>query len=124
MNCSVSVHRCIVFSMRKEMVRLFLLLSVYLSGVHSLAAGRDLWQGYAGRGLRKSPSRPVVELPESLKARLLRTGTSFDLSLLHRERRGAKCGLLNDAVLEHSPVSECVCTRWILNTTACYSLSL
>lgn len=98
--------------MQTGLVSILLLLSVYLASVHSLAADRDLWQGYAGRGLRKSPSRPVVELPKSLKARLLRTGTSFDLSPSHyflRERREAKCGLPDGTVLEHTPVSVCVC---------------
>ena len=94
--------------MQKTLVSLSVLLSVCLAGVQSLAADGDLWQGYTGKELLKSPSRPVVDLPESMMTHL-RTGTSFTLPLSsQRERRGTSCGLL-DAVLEHTPVSVFLC---------------
>ena len=97
--------------MKKTVFIYLVLLSVCLVGVQSLAADKDLWQGYTRAGLLKSPSRPVVHLPESMMTHV-KTGTSFTLPLpSQRERREAKCGLL-DAVLEHTPVSEervCFC---------------
>lgn len=97
--------------MQKTVFIYLVLLSVCLVGVQSLTADKDLWQGYTGAGLLKSPSRPVVHLPESMMTHV-KTGTSFTLPLpSQRERREAKCGLL-DAVLEHTPVSEervCFC---------------
>ena len=94
--------------MQKTLVSLSVLLSVCLAGVQSLAADGDLWQGYTGKGFLKSPSRPVVDLPESMMTHL-RTGTSFTLPLSsQRERRGTKCGLL-EPILEHTPVSVFLC---------------
>ena len=94
--------------MQKTLVSLSVLLSVCLAGVQSLAADGDLWQGYTGKGFLKSPSRPVVDLPESMMTHL-KTGASFTFPLSsRRERRGTKCGLLQ-AILEHTPVSVFLC---------------